>query len=435
CRLHQGHSGTAAGAALALGAAPRDARAVHLLARRHAVAVRDFRLSLARGGNGARRARDQRAIPHAHVDTDRPGSRKRECGAAGRSLSRRGLVSRVVAARRYEPRGQGVPRVSDRGTRRAGVEPIHRRRGRDRWRGADQSVQHRRLRRRHPARGAHGRRRAARTDAPHADAAAEPDNFRLACCDTQPDRGDHRRALAGDRRGVTRALLPVAADVAARLAGTPLVSMLDVDGTLAPIAPRPEDAAVPPDTRRLLAALAAHIGVTVAFVSGRAAADVERLAGVRELSDAVQSTPGVLVEDKHWTASVHFRLAAPSIAPSLRDIVRQAADRHGLRVMEGKKVLEIRPNRDVNKGTAALQLAREILGERPGSVLYIGDDATDEDAFASLRAQMPSAVTARVTHDDAARTAAEFELEDTRAVSEFLRWLAAERGVPALGAS
>ena len=271
---------------------------------------------------------------------------------------------------------------------------------------------------------------------------------------------------------MTRALLPVAADVAARLAGTPLVSMLDVDGTLAPIAPRPDDAAVPPDTRRLLAALATHLGVTVAFVSGRAAADVERLTGVRgawivgnhgfeilrpdgtpltdaalgsargaiaaavhEISEAVRSTPGVLIEDKHWTASVHFRLAAPSVAPSLRDIVRQAADRHGLRVMEGKKVLEIRPNRDVSKGTAALQLAREILGERPGSVLYIGDDATDEDAFASLRAQMPSAVTARVTHDDAARTAAEFELEDTRAVSDFLRWLAAERGVPALGAS
>jgi len=89
----------------------------------------------------------------------------------------------------------------------------------------------------------------------------------------------------------------------------------------------------------------------------------------------------------------------------------------------------------VNKGTAALQLAREILGEGPGSVLYLGDDATDEDAFASLRAQMPAAVTARVTHDDAARTAAEFALEDTGAVAEFLRWLAAERGVSAPGES
>lgn len=270
---------------------------------------------------------------------------------------------------------------------------------------------------------------------------------------------------------MTRALLPVAADVAARLAGTPLVSMLDVDGTLAPIAPRPDDAAVPADTKRLLAALATHPGVTVAFVSGRAAADVERLAGVRgawivgnhgfeivrpdgtpmtdassgtardaiaaalhAISETVQSMPGVIIEDKHWTASVHFRLAAQSVAPVLREIVQRAADGRGLRVMEGKKVLEIRPNRDVNKGTAALQLAREILGQRPGSVLYVGDDATDEDAFASLRAQMPAAVTARVTHHDAARTAAEFELDDTSAVAELLRWLAAERGVRAPGA-
>lgn len=269
---------------------------------------------------------------------------------------------------------------------------------------------------------------------------------------------------------MTRALLPVAADVAARLAGTPLVSMLDVDGTLAPIAPRPDDAAVPPETKRLLAALATHPGVTVAFVSGRAAADVERLAGVRgawvvgnhgfeilrpdgtpmtdaslgtpreaiaaalrDIADAILAMPGVVIEDKHWTASVHYRLAAPSVAPLLREAVQRAADRQGLRVMEGKKVLEIRPNRDVNKGTATLEITREILGGRQGSVLYVGDDATDEDAFASLRAQMPAAVTARVTHDDAARTAAEFALDDTSAVAEFLGWLAAERGIRAPG--
>ena len=269
---------------------------------------------------------------------------------------------------------------------------------------------------------------------------------------------------------MTRALLPVAADVAARLTGTPLVSMLDVDGTLAPIAPRPDDAAVPPDTKRLLAALATHPGVTVAFVSGRAAADVERLAGVRgawvvgnhgfeilrpdgtpmtdeslgtardaiaaalrEIAEAIVSMPGVLIEDKHWTASVHFRLAAPSVWSALRQAVQRAAGRHGLRVTEGKKVLEIRPNRDVNKGTAALALTREILAGRDGSVLYLGDDATDEDAFASLRAQMPAAVTARVTHDDATHSAAEFALDDTSAVAEFLGWLAAERGIRAPG--
>lgn len=267
---------------------------------------------------------------------------------------------------------------------------------------------------------------------------------------------------------MTRPLLPVAADVATRLAGTPLLLMLDVDGTLAPIAPRPDDAAVPPDTKRVVEALAAHPDVDVAFVSGRAAADVARVAGVPgawvvgnhgfeivrpdgrpfedralgdgrgaiaaaldELAPAVASMSGVLIEDKQWTASVHFRLAAASVAPALRAAVDGAATRHGLRVMEGKKVFEIRPNEEVNKGTVALRLVRELTHHGTGAVVYVGDDATDEDAFRSLRESVQRSVTARVTNDDGARTAAEFSLEDTSAVMRFLWWLAAERGIRA----
>lgn len=267
---------------------------------------------------------------------------------------------------------------------------------------------------------------------------------------------------------MTRPLLPVAADVAARLAGTPLLLMLDVDGTLAPIAPRPDDAVVPPDTKRVVAALAAHPDVTVAFVSGRAASDVARIAGVdaawvagnhgfevvrpdgslldggalgtardavagalREIAGTAASMAGVLIEDKRWTASVHFRLADPSVAPALRAAVDAAASRHGLRVMEGKKVFEIRPNENVNKGTVALRLTRELVQGGRGAVVYVGDDATDEDAFTSLRASVPAAVTARVTNDDGVRTAAEFSLENTAAVTQFLAWLAVRRGIGA----
>lgn len=266
---------------------------------------------------------------------------------------------------------------------------------------------------------------------------------------------------------MTRPLLPVPADVATRLAGAPLLLMLDVDGTLAPIAPRPDDAAVPPETKRVVEALAAHPRVIVAFVSGRAAADVARIAGVsgawvvgnhgfeivrpdgssldggasgdareavaaavRDIAPIVASVPGALIEDKRWTASVHFRLADTSAASVLRAAVDRAAARRGLRVMEGKKVFEIRPNEDVNKGTVALRLARE-LANGGGAVVYLGDDATDEDAFASLRASSPAAVTARVTNDDGTRTAAEFSLEDTGAVRRFLWWLAVARGIPA----
>jgi trehalose-phosphatase len=267
---------------------------------------------------------------------------------------------------------------------------------------------------------------------------------------------------------VTRPLLPVAADVATRLDGTPLLLMLDVDGTLAPIAPRPDDAVVPPNTKRMVAALAAHPDITVAFVSGRAASDVARIAGVvgawvvgnhgfeivrpdgtalggeslgdaraavaaalRDVARVAASMPGVLIEDKRWTASVHFRLADASVAPALRDTVDRAASAHGLRVMEGKKVFEIRPNEDVNKGTVALRLARDLVPRGRGAVAYLGDDATDEDAFTSLRAAVPAAVTARVANDDGARTAAEFSLENTAAVAQFLAWLAVRRGIGA----
>ena len=101
--------------------------------------------------------------------------------------------------------------------------------------------------------------------------------------------------------------------------------------------------------------------------------------------------------------------------------------------MEGKKVFEIRPNEDVNKGTVSLRLTRELARGGRGAVIYVGDDATDEDAFTSLRASLPAAVTARVTDDDGIRTAAEFSLENTAAVTQFLAWLAVARDVNATG--
>src|SRR4051812_26460108 len=68
-----------------------------------------------------------------------------------------------------------------------------------------------------------------------------------------------------------------------RLTGRPLLLMLDVDGTLAPIAPRPSLARVPDDTRRVLASLATQPGVSVALVSGRAARDARNIVGVANL--------------------------------------------------------------------------------------------------------------------------------------------------------
>jgi len=264
---------------------------------------------------------------------------------------------------------------------------------------------------------------------------------------------------------VSTALLPVLPELADRLIGEPLTVMLDVDGTLAPIAPRPDDAVVPPETRRVAASLAAREGVHLVLVSGRAASDARRMVSVanvwvignhgyeitgpdgeemvdpqlaiyrpaiaqaaRRIAPQTAHVPGVIFEDKGWTLSVHYRLADPSVVPRLRALVEETVKTLGLRVTEGKLVLEVRPPARVDKGTAVLRLALHLGALKNGSSLvFAGDDQTDEDAFRALRVRVPGAVTVRVTHGDNLPTAAEFTVRDPEEMRLFLEWLLAAR--------
>ena len=127
-----------------------------------------------------------------------------------------------------------------------------------------------------------------------------------------------------------------------------------------------------------------------------------------------------------WTLSLHYRLADPVVVPRLKGAVDAIAQQHGLRVTEGKGVYEVRPPVDLHKGTAVLALARRLGGLVPGtSIVFVGDDRTDEDAFLILREHTPDAVTIRVGGEESA-TAAEFRLPDPEAVRRFLEWLVAE---------
>jgi len=243
-----------------------------------------------------------------------------------------------------------------------------------------------------------------------------------------------------------------------RLSGTPLVVLLDVDGTLAPIAPQPADATVPPSTHDALHTLARTPGVVVGLVSGRSAADVCRLVplspswvignhGAEILSPEGHETveprvsayesvvaaaradleaDGVAVENKRWTLTVHYRNADPAIVPVLREKVSRVATTHGLATISGKKVLELRPPVAINKGTAVLWLADRVGGLAPhASVLYAGDDATDEDAFLALRSRMSRAVTIHVDGGEGSpETFAEYIVSDPREMGSLLAWLA-----------
>jgi trehalose 6-phosphate phosphatase len=195
----------------------------------------------------------------------------------------------------------------------------------------------------------------------------------------------------------------VAADLLAQLAAQPerAAILLDVDGTLAPIVERPEDAGVPPETRAELERLAGRYAL-VACVSGRASADAAATVGVEglvyvgthglELEPEAERWAGALhefaagvawpAEDKGLSVSFHYRGALDEAAARAElEGVASAARAAGFRARFGRKVLELLPPIDANKGTAI----RRLLGERKlQRALYAGDDTTDLDAFAAL---------------------------------------------------
>ena len=189
----------------------------------------------------------------------------------------------------------------------------------------------------------------------------------------------------------------------APLAGDPARAaiLLDVDGTLAPIVARPELAEVPEDARAELRRLLMRYAL-VACISGRTGRDAWRLVGVDgityvgvhglELAPEAEAWRPALhtfsgldwpwVEDKGLTVAFHWREAADEEAArsELETIARRARDL-GLETRWGRKVLELRPPVDADKGTAVHALLEEH-GLRRG--LYAGDDTTDLDAFRGL---------------------------------------------------
>ena len=193
-------------------------------------------------------------------------------------------------------------------------------------------------------------------------------------------------------------------DLLARLAEDPsrAALFLDVDGVLAPIVPRPEDARVPEETRVELRRLATRYAL-VACISGRAGADAERIVGVAGVvyvgNHGLERSPDAPawtarlrafleevdwpnLEDKGLTAALHYRGTVDEDAALVQlERIAAAARSAGFRTRFGRKVLEILPPIDANKGTAV----RALLAERRlDRALYAGDDTTDLDGFRAL---------------------------------------------------
>lgn len=246
------------------------------------------------------------------------------------------------------------------------------------------------------------------------------------------------------------------------LQGKFIYLFLDYDGTLAPIAKTPAKAFMPKETKKLLRRLSEMPNCKLAVISGRALKDIERRVGLKnntayvgnhgfeikgpnikfnspvpvqyqktikeiraKLGKRLSPINGVFVEDKGFSLSVHYRLAAKNNIRKVKDELHAALlmyeARGYVRVKPGKMVFEIRPPLAWDKGKAVLWLlARQKFAMRKNKreiiPIYIGDDISDEDAFNVLKDRGWPIRVGKLEKSDA-----RYYLKDTAEVTRLLK--------------
>ena len=192
----------------------------------------------------------------------------------------------------------------------------------------------------------------------------------------------------------------------------------DFDGTLSEFVPVLEDAVIHPDVVPPLRHLTGRLALT-SVISGRSARDVERRVGIESIvyignhgaeqiadgnlsaaseAEAAEShlqemlehlaaaadDPGLVLENKMYSASLHYRLASDEagVIERLQSVLAEFTEIGDFEFFWGNKILEIRRINGVNKGTALNSL---IEGWQLNSVIFLGDDTTDADALRVLR--------------------------------------------------
>ncbi|PNF32258.1 hypothetical protein B7P43_G17687 [Cryptotermes secundus] len=235
--------------------------------------------------------------------------------------------------------------------------------------------------------------------------------------------------------------------------------LLDYDGTLAPIAPHPDLAILPVETKNVLQRLSNMPDVYIAIVSGRNVDNVMNMVGiegityagnhgleiihpdgtkfvhpipaelegkVRDLLKSLQDQvckEGAWVENKGAVLTFHYRETPACVRAELVPQACKLIESHGFKVGSSHCAVEARPPVQWNKGRASIYILRTAFGfdwsERI-RIIYAGDDVTDEDAMQALKGM---AATFRVTSSSIIRTAAERRLPSTDSVLMMLKWL------------
>lgn len=214
---------------------------------------------------------------------------------------------------------------------------------------------------------------------------------------------------------------------------TGILLFLDYDGTLTPIVTRPEMAVLSFRARKILRQISCHSLFKLAVISGRGLTEIKTLVRLENIAYAgnhgleIECPPcycqgrglrkttfihpvakefqprlqrleqrlrhrlanidGVFIQTKGLTLSIHYRLAMQTEVAKIRrrvlEVVGYGQARHTLQITEGKKVIEVRPPVEWNKGNAIEWLME--MYRTPGSLpIFAGDDVTDEDAFEAL---------------------------------------------------
>jgi trehalose 6-phosphate phosphatase len=231
----------------------------------------------------------------------------------------------------------------------------------------------------------------------------------------------------------------------------------DFDGTLAPLMPHANDVRLPAGTKAVLQKLIACPGIILAVISGRSLADVRRrvdLPGVlyagnhglemtgtdgaevladgaaeagpalrhvlAELTPALKRWPGVWIEDKQLTLSVHYRQAAESCCAEVEHWVKSTVRDPALAIRPGKRIWEVRPAIEWHKGSALCRFMDQCHVSADATA-FLGDDASDVDAFREL----PDGWTFMVGTDP--DFTAHVRLRDPQDTTELLRWIIEQR--------
>lgn len=233
------------------------------------------------------------------------------------------------------------------------------------------------------------------------------------------------------------------------------VLFFDYDGTLSPIVADPDAAALVDGAAEALEILASQC--PVAILSGRDLADIrtrvpipgiwyagshgfeltepdgtyhrnekagaaigvlERAAA--ELGECLAEIPGARVEHKRFAVAVHYREVAPEHIGAIVAATHKFGQQDGLRVTNGRKIVELRPDIDWDKGTTLNWIRARIDPDGSKMPIYIGDDLTDEDAFEAIQYD-GIGIVVRHHEDGDRKTTARFSLQNPDEVREFVR--------------